>query len=289
MRHVDELWVAAVSGGIDSVVMLDHLVRHGFTPVVAHVDHGLRADSRADADLVRKLAADYGLPYEEVRLDLPARSSEDAARQARHQWLESVRRKHRADVIATAHHADDVIETVLINLVRGTGWRGVSSLRETKRYRRPLLEWSKTDIVQYALEHGLSWHEDCTNEDLRFLRNYLRHGIVPRFSSEERRAVLTLARRQVALREEIETEAHRLAESYVTHGRLKRYPIIMSPDGAAEELLRQWLGENHPRGHLRRILRFAKSARPGARLSLDGRRYVQASARELVVSPREDC
>lgn len=197
--------IVAVSGGVDSVVMLhlfvckdgpcknrgdsdDFVSSFARTDlarnlVVAHFDHGIREDSAADTRFVEALAKKHGLAFELGQGELGPRASENTARRARHSFLESVRSKYKADKIATAHHRDDVVETAIINVLRGTGRRGLSSLRETQRYARPLINMTKSEIYSYALKHKLEWVHDETNDSDDYLRNRVRSQVVPKLKN----------------------------------------------------------------------------------------------------------
>ena len=123
-------YIVAVSGGVDSVALL-HMLKH-HSPhelVVAHVDHAIRSDSEVDVWHVAALAKDYELPFETTRLTLGPQPSEESLRRERYKWLYEVKQKHQADGIATAHHQDDLLETIALNFHRGTGWRGIASVR----------------------------------------------------------------------------------------------------------------------------------------------------------------
>lgn len=280
--------IVAVSGGVDSVVLLDRLVHKGREVVVAHIDHGIRPDSADDAKFVETLSAQYNLPFVSIRLNLSPDTSEEVARNKRYEWLESVRKKYGAQAIATAHHQDDVLETIVLNLVRGTGWRGLGSLRSTELRYRPLLDVSKAQIVEYALENRLSWREDSTNDSMQYLRNRIRWLIVPRITQTQRERLLSLNTSQLELRDLVDTEVQRLCESYSEDGALSRYPLIMAAPAVAYELLRQWLGESLELSRFDQLLHFAKTAKPGAKWSLDSERFVVASRTRLIVtSPRD--
>lgn len=282
--------IAAVSGGIDSVVMLHRLVQAGERPLVAHVDHGLRAESVDDAVFVENLAKVYGLVFACTRLSLEAGASEENARTARYEWLEHLRESRGASTVATAHHQDDVLETIMINLARGTNWRGLCSLRETSTRRRPLIHLSKAEVVAYAIENNLQWRDDKTNDDVRFLRNYFRHGLAGKLDVQSRTMLLGLYERQCVLRQQIEDKVDEIENSWtMPTGSLSRHHIIMCDDASAQEVLRRWLGVSLETALLKRLVWFAKVARSGAKFSLDGSRFVAASSRDLVVSPREDC
>lgn len=281
--------IVAVSGGVDSVVLLDLLAsqsRAGL--IVAHVNHGIRDDSDSDEQFVSELAGRYGLAFTSVRLGLAPAASEETARLARYAWLETQKEKYGAVSIATAHHQDDVLETVVINLIRGTGWRGLASLRSTASRHRPLLTWSKAEVVAYALEHDLTWREDSTNDSLRYLRNRVRVGVIPRMSIEQRAAFIRLYEAQVRVREMIDREVEDLIPGMLSGGALRRYPITMVPDDAAKELLAGWLGESLEQSRLRDALLFIKTARPGAKWSLDGSRYLMMTNEGLIVSSSRD-
>jgi tRNA(Ile)-lysidine synthase len=288
MTNEPKKLVVAVSGGIDSVALLHMLHGSGRELVVAHVNHGIRDDSDEDEAFVRSLAENYGLPFVATRLALGKDASEEQARTARYAWLERVREERGADAIATAHHQDDVLETMMINLLRGTGWRGLCSLRNTTRRYRPLLGMSKAEIVMYALDHDLQWHEDSTNKSFKYLRNRVRNLVVPRLKPQERVQLLKLYETQLQLREAIEAEITSLGEKYMPGGKINRHVLIMSDEPVAFELLRFWLGKPLERLRLHALLRFAKVARAGDKWSLDASRFVVASQHELIVSPPQD-
>jgi len=180
-------YVIAVSGGVDSVVLLHKIVsRLASTPkksqpeyVVAHFDHGIRGDSYKDAELVKKLAKQYGLKCEVGKGNLPANVSESDARDARYTFLRKIKNRHQAEKIITAHHQDDVLETMIINILRGTGPRGLVPMQNSPDILRPLLNSSKKALLEYARKNNLVWHEDSTNADDKYLRNYIRIHIMP--------------------------------------------------------------------------------------------------------------
>ena len=118
-------YVVAVSGGVDSMVLLD-VVRQmpGVFVVVAHVDHGIRADSHKDRKLVASVCMSHNVQFEYTELHLGPGASEEMARTERYKFLRHIKERYTADAILTAHHSDDLTETALINLIRGTGWRG---------------------------------------------------------------------------------------------------------------------------------------------------------------------
>jgi tRNA(Ile)-lysidine synthase len=176
-------FIVAVSGGVDSVVLLDILAssqhpNHNSQFIVAHFDHGIRQDSAKDAKLVKALAKKYDLDYESQEAKLGKNTNEAEARDKRYEFLNKVKQKYSADALITAHHQDDVIETSMINILRGTGRRGLSSLKTTETVVRPLLNIPKKQLIEYAVANKLKWNEDSTNKDTKILRNYLRLKVV---------------------------------------------------------------------------------------------------------------
>jgi tRNA(Ile)-lysidine synthetase-like protein len=173
--------VLAVSGGVDSIVMLDIVVQRkmfsGRDIIVAHFDHGIRKESVDDRIFVQELAHRYGLRFAFGEAKLGIGVSEEKARKARYDFLRSLDGE-----IWTAHHYGDVLETVAINLIRGTGWRGLAVFgdRNVKRFfidghgKNGGGFWGKKEVLGYARTHGLEWREDSTNTDERYLRNKIR-------------------------------------------------------------------------------------------------------------------
>jgi tRNA(Ile)-lysidine synthase len=184
------LAVAAVSGGADSVGLLLALWELGLRPVVAHLDHGLRAESAGDAEFVRDLAGRLGLTCDIQRRDVEAYrrerrlSLEAAAREVRHAFLCDVAERHGAGAIFLAHTADDQVETFLLRLIRGAGVAGLSGMRpKDGPLCRPMLGIWRANVEAYLRQRGQTWREDASNRDRRFLRNRVRHELLPLLES----------------------------------------------------------------------------------------------------------
>ncbi|HSE27050.1 MAG TPA: tRNA lysidine(34) synthetase TilS [Gemmatimonadales bacterium] len=176
--------LVAVSGGADSVALLDLLVAtrsaHGLDLVAAHVDHGIHPDSATVADAVAELAGRLGVPLVRGRLRLGGGAGETVARLRRHRWLESARRRARADCIVLAHHADDQAETVLMRMLRGSGPAGLAGIRPVRgRLVRPLLGTSRAELRAHCAARGLPWWDDPANADPAHLRSWLRGNLLP--------------------------------------------------------------------------------------------------------------
>ncbi len=183
----------AVSGGVDSMVML-HLFaalreRMRFVLSIVHVNHQLRGEeSLADEKFVQEKSALLQVPCVCERIDVMSYahdhklSKQAAARQLRYECFERVRQKVGARSVATAHQADDNAETVMLNILRGTGLRGLAGIppkREPGSIIRPLLFATRAEIEAYAEEHGLVYRKDTSNRSLAYRRNALRHTILP--------------------------------------------------------------------------------------------------------------
>ncbi|MEQ1568134.1 MAG: tRNA lysidine(34) synthetase TilS [Myxococcota bacterium] len=169
----------AVSGGLDSVALLDLLLEtrdwHGAALEVVTVDHGTRPGSAADAQFVATLAADRGVRCAVIAVQ-PGSRSEAAARDARYAAFDAL----DVDRVALAHHRDDLAETVVLQLLRGTGTAGLGGIRPRRgRYVRPLLDVARADLARWAAHRGLGWRDDPTNADPRYLRNRVRAEVMP--------------------------------------------------------------------------------------------------------------
>jgi tRNA(Ile)-lysidine synthase len=177
----------AVSGGVDSTVMADLFRNAGFSFGIAHINFQLRGtESDADENFVKGLADYYGVPFISTRFQTAAFAAERkisvqlAARQLRYEWLEKVRRESGYHRIATAHHKDDSIETVLMNMMRGTGLKGIRGIPPVHgKIVRPLLCFFKEELMSYASEKKISYRLDASNLEADYDRNKIRLEIIP--------------------------------------------------------------------------------------------------------------
>ncbi len=308
-------YIVAVSGGVDSVVLLDMCMRvrnrsvssrsdnapyryqedgrllgltsenlaGGLTSpniIVAHVDHGIREDSAADARFVEALARSYRVPFVMARLKLGEHASEEQARKARYDFLFTEAKKHGA-VIVTAHHQNDLVETVAINLRRGTGWRGLAVLNR-ERIHRPLLVLTKKQLYDYALKHRLEWVEDSTNGTDRYLRNRLRQQLTAH--PVDVAALSALRAAQVQLRHGIMRETARLLAS----NQGSRYFLTHIDEAVASELLgaaiEQAVGIRPARPQLGRALLAIKTAKAGTTHHVGDRIKLTVSIQKYQIS-----
>jgi tRNA(Ile)-lysidine synthase len=278
-------YVVAVSGGVDSMVLLDLLrQKPGLELVVAHFDHGIRPDSAMDRLFVEATAKSYGLPYGFSEGKLGADASEATARQARYAFLRRLKEEHRADAIITAHHQDDMLETAVINLLRGTGRKGLSSLRSNDEVKRPLLHIPKQELRRYAKAHKLAWREDSTNLDESYLRNYVRHRLLPRLNEVDKRRFLAIINQAAQTNEQLDDE---LAKLLPPAEKLPRKDIIALSHTEACELMATWLRGNGIRGFdrmtLERLVVTAKTAGPGKRVDVINRSVMHVSRKDLAL------
>lgn len=197
-----EIVIVAVSGGGDSVALLHVLDRLkeelGIDLHVASLNHGIRAEAgRQDLDFVARLATSWNIPFTVDRADVPQFAREwgigveEAARRARYAFLARVAREQGSKCLATGHHALDQAETILMNIVRGSGTPGLRGMRVVSdvpehagmRLVRPLLRLTKDDLMAYCLRHRLPFRIDASNDDTSFRRNFVRHEIISRLRS----------------------------------------------------------------------------------------------------------
>lgn len=177
----------AVSGGADSIAMLDLFSKTDHQCGIAHCNFHLRGnESDEDEKMVKKLAKKYNMPFFKTDFETvdyaknQGISIEMAARELRYEWFEEIRKTNDYQHIAVAHHQDDIIETFLINLTRGTGIRGLTGIKEISgNIIRPMLFANRKQILEYILENGLVYREDSTNSDTNIIRNGFRHQILP--------------------------------------------------------------------------------------------------------------
>lgn len=276
-------YLVAVSGGIDSMVLLHQLVTQGqHELIVAHFDHGIRDDSAADARFVAAAARAYGLECVTERAELGAGASEDIARQYRYGFLERVA-DARGAIIVTAHHADDVIETIALNIARGTGWRGLSVL-DRSAVLRPLLLLTKQQIRDYALTHRLEWVEDSTNAETMYARNRMRRLVAAYLSADQFHGLLAAWQRQRHIRRAVD---HELTKWIQPTPEYARYLFIMIDDMTAYELLRAvvvWAGGASPlRPQSERALIAIKTAQPGTVHELGGGTRLRFTKQSFIV------
>ena len=182
------------------MVMLDRYADDS-TVIVAHFNHGTRPSADEDQHFVQRQSIRYHKPFFTTKQVLGSNVTEETARLARYRFLEQIAREQHAEIY-TAHHQDDLLESIAINLLRGTGWRGLVPL-DRNSVHRPLLNLSKKDIVIYAAEHRICFRQDPTNVEEHYLRNRLR-PIIANLPTSVRQQLLRLYHSQKTCKQEVD-------------------------------------------------------------------------------------
>lgn len=300
-------YVLAISGGVDSVSLLHalhklqletkkHKVKdntptpNNFSFTVAHFDHGIREDSHHDRKLVSDLSQQYRLPFVYESGHLGAGASEETARNARYEFLRKVQKAARADAIVTAHHQDDLIETAVFNLLRGTGRKGMSSLADLPHMRRPLLHANKAEIHAYAQDQGLVWHEDSTNSDISISRNYIRKVLLPRIGPTGRASLLDAINHIKVLNKAIDDDLMVYLHSQPSRQTLDRHMFALLPHVVAKEVMAGWLRSHGVTAFdskmLERLVVLCKTLAPGKQIDIDASFRLLVGRESLVLTQR---
>ncbi len=183
----DAKLLIAISGGIDSVVLTQLLLQLNFDISLAHCNFQLRGnESDLDEEFVKKLATNLNIDCHSISFNTNAISKEKkistqmAARDLRYHWFDNLIEKNNYDYVLTAHQKDDVLETFIINFTRGTGLDGLTGIPEiNNNIVRPLLVFTRNDVENFAKENNISWREDQSNTSTKYLRNKIRHDVIP--------------------------------------------------------------------------------------------------------------
>jgi tRNA(Ile)-lysidine synthase len=282
-------YVVAVSGGVDSAVLL-HMLRKDkdLELVVAHFDHGIRSDSAADTEFVASLATQARLPFAYKREELGPGASEALARERRYAFLREAKEKFGAKAIVTAHHQDDLIETALLNVLRGTKRKGLISLRSTDEIKRPLLKMTKQQIRDYAKKHDLKWREDPTNQETNYRRNQIRAMLVETLTDSKRQEIIRLLEEVEAQSPQIEQMVNEYLTKISDDG-LSRKELKKLAEPEAYEILAGWL-RSHDIGFdkktLKRIYQGARNLNTGDQIDLQKGYYCQLTKGKLVIRQR---
>jgi tRNA(Ile)-lysidine synthetase-like protein len=281
-------YILAASGGVDSMVLLDLLKdAPGVELVVAHFNHQIRKTSDEDEKLVRAVAEGLNVPIEIGYGNLGEEASEETARRVRYQFLEDVKKKHNAEKIITAHHQDDLIETAIINLLRGSGSRGLVAISLNPGIARPLLATPKSELIRYAKEQRLAWREDETNQDQKYLRNRVRSLLGARLTPEIREALLVKIAKAEGLINKADEVFAELEPLVFDGSSINRQAFILLPNDISSELMLRWLRRQSlsvDRPSLNRLTIAAKTARPNTRHNVVGRLKLQVGAKKIFLT-----
>lgn len=265
--------VAAVSGGADSLALLVLAVSTGRPVTAVHVDHGLRPDSATDGELVRRVAGRLGAACDVVQVDVgPGPNLEARARVARSQALPR-------DAM-TGHTADDQAETVLLNLLRGSGLDGLAGMRPGPTH--PVLALRRAETAALCTACGLTPVNDPTNDDVRHLRNRIRHELLPALAAAAGRDLVpVLARQSDLLRDEAALLDDLAAAIDPTDARA----LAAAPPALARRAVRRWLADPYPpdAAAVERVLAVAHG--DAIACEIDGGRRIERHAQRLTLHP----
>lgn len=300
----------AFSGGADSRALLHMLAERaktdGFVLTLAHVNHGIRgAESLRDCDFCMTVAASYGLEICILDADVPTlatahgRGLEEEARIVRYAYFERLMQERKIPLLATAHHADDNLETVLFHLCRGTGLSGLCGIAPTRRFgsgmlTRPLLQTSRRDILQYCEDNGLEYVTDSTNADTAYARNSIRNEVIPILGRFYDDLPLRTARMTDCLRED-EAFLSSLAEELLKQAEGAHGLLLRSLRNAAVPIrtraLMQWIkretGHAPERVHVDAVQALIDGKTPNAEVALPVHFCAAAEFGYLCAYPRQ--
>ena len=270
--------LCAVSGGADSMCLLHWLNElrevYDFSLFAAHYEHGLRGEeSLRDAEFTKNACTDIGIPCTVGNGDVAAYAAkhkmglEDAARTLRYRFLEKTADDLGCDRIATAHTMNDNAETVLMNLCRGAGTRGLSGIPPVRgRLIRPLLQTSREEIDDYLREHNIAHVEDSSNESDAFTRNRIRHQVIPLLIEENPSFLNAVGRTSELLREDdacLCREAEQFLETWQEGNSIPAKPLLALDPAVASRVIRILCGCSVSMERTRALLQFAGSTERG--------------------------
>lgn len=180
----NEYIVIAVSGGVDSSVLLDLMLKGGYKVVIAHVNHHKRKESENEEKYLRDFAKNNNIPIEVLNYYYEQNNFQAEAHDERYKFFLDVAHKYQAKYVLTAHHAYDNFETIMMNIIKGSNLYGYAGISEALEYEdiiilRPLLTFAKEDIYDYAKKHNITYFEDSSNQSDDYLRNRIRHNVIP--------------------------------------------------------------------------------------------------------------
>ena len=267
--------ILAVSGGIDSMALLAMYAHADI--IVAHVDHGTRKSSAEDADFVCRKCQELGVKFYETRLGLGEGVSEELARKKRYEFIKTIQEKE-GGILCTAHHLDDVLESIAINLIRGTGWRGLTPFYGDELVRPFIITkmW-KRDVLKFTGEQNICFRQDPTNHETNYLRNRVREKMAA-LDETTRADIIKLFEKQNELRNKIEKLVMELAKQTVVGKNFHKKEIFLTADEkVALEVLREIClmhGHSLTRKQLMDFLSAIKTYAPHKKFNLPKNHFV---------------
>lgn len=239
MLQKGEKLAVAFSGGADSVALLHFLKNEGYEPSAIHINHGIRGEEAdADEDFCRDFCEKNAIPFYSVHIDVPAAAKlngegiEETARKMRYAEIENVIARKKIVKVATAHHADDNMETLIFNITRGSSLKGAGGIPPVRgHYIRPLIECTREEVISYCNENSLNYVTDSTNLDTDYTRNFIRHKITPLIKQINPDAANAFARFTASARRDedfIQGELAKLSENTERSVLASLHPSLLS-------------------------------------------------------------
>ncbi len=305
-EYSDKLGVA-LSGGADSVALISCLKKAGYDITALHVEHGIRGEeSISDMRFVEELCRSLDVPLYIHRAHVPkerlkGESLEAAARRIRYSFFEKMTRELQLKYIAVAHHSEDVSETFMLNLLRGSGLAGLSSMRAKREPNivRPLLFALRSEIEVYLKEEGLKYVTDSTNMDTDYTRNYIRRELMPgmrELNPSLHRTLLRtselIAEEDAALSEIADIEYRKLAIEHDNSIDIDREKLLRLNKAVARRVIRIACQKLHglkdiEQSHIEAIYGLAKEGGTGRRFELKGRFFAEVSYNHLKIRTKD--
>lgn len=245
--------------------------------VVAHIDHGTRKSSAEDADFVRRKCQELGMKFYETKLELGEGVSEELARKKRYEFLKTIQEKE-GGTLCTAHHLDDVLESIAINLIRGTGWRGLTPFYDDELVRPFIISrmW-KRNVLKFAGRHAVHYRQDPTNHETNYLRNRVREKMAE-LDEATRVDIINLFEKQNELRGKIEKLVTELAKQTVVGKNFHKKELFLTADERVTlEVLREiclMRGYSLTRKQLADFLSAIKTYAPHKKFNLPKNHFV---------------
>lgn len=289
-------YILAISGGVDSMVLLDVIIKQylknsQYRFIVAHVDHGIRVDSIEDRNLVELTAEKNGLDFRFIELNLGSKTSEAVARQQRYDFLYKLLLESQSDAVLTAHHQNDVLETAIFNLMRGTGRKGLTSLKNQPLVLRPLINYSKYEILEYAKANNISWREDSTNSDLKYARNLIRKTLMPKLSESNKLELTRIIRSQLKVNDELDILIDDFLDQITDDNLINKKILNELPQNMASEIIASWLRRNEitdfDKKTIERILKGSKIGSTSSKYDVKHNAYILVQKDYLALRYRE--
>lgn len=259
-------YIVGVSGGSDSMALLQLLYEGGWKITAVHINHHLRGkEADRDAKFVADTCEKLGIPVLIKNIALGQKGKEAEGRKKRYEIFAALLKKTGAAGVITAHHADDQAETLLLNLLRGTSLQGMKGMQPVTKLNtkkgmctifRPLLSTSKKELLMYCEKAKIDFREDYTNKDISFTRNFLRHEILPRLTEKNPQMVRHFAQTQQVITETvsyIEKEATKKLRKPLNERSFKKLPAILQ-----KMILAKLLKKNLSSGRITEQLRKIK-------------------------------